>query len=704
MRLQAFHLSTQGASHIKRNKECQDAADSYVDENCAVAIVCDGHGGCDYVRSASGAKFACDVAKECILSFIKDADKAELSRYPARMLNNLEASIISKWRDTVYDHFRNNFFSDSELDVLSERAKNKYLIEKRIESAYGTTLIAVACTKDYWFGIHIGDGKCVAVNPAGKFVQPIPWDDKCFLNATTSLCDSDALNHFRYFYSEKCPVAVFVGSDGVDDCFQTDKQLHSLYRTVMYSFATTGFDKAVTDLSEYLPRLSAKGSGDDVSVAAVLDMDLIGEIEAVKEFDKEKEKKRREENERIAAQKAEEERRRVEEEYRRKEEERRRAEEERRRAEEERRLAAERRQVEIEKKRVDEERQRVERDKKLLEEQIRQMERDKRLAEEQRRRGEEMQTAQYTTLRPPVYPYQYFCPHCRTQLFYGEPTCRICGLPISWISNPVQSGPPKTNWTQTVDGNTYTENTGTAASTSVAKSDVTAPMTGIPVERSEERTPKAVEPAQKDVYAVKAAEATVAGTEEHTSKAKEPAQKDVYAVKAAEATVAGTEEHTSKAKEPAPKDTSTIEAAEAPVANTEEHTSEAAEPAPKNTSTIEAAEAPVANTEEHTSEAAEPAPKDTSTIEVAEAPVANTEEHTSEAAEPAPKGISSTEAAEALAAGTEEPSPEASKPNPEGDVSTLDAVPPVSEAVDSVTTPGAAVPGDGTQLRDRYIG
>lgn len=163
-----------------------------------------------------------------------------------------------------------------------------------------------------WFGIHIGDGKCVAVNPEGKFVQPIPWDEKCFLNATTSICDSDALNRFRSFFSEKLPVAVFVGSDGIDDCFSTEEQLNNLYKTVLYSFASSDFDSAVTDLSDYLPRLSAKGSGDDVSIAAVLDLDKIGEIDAVREFDKDKEKARVEENARIAAEKLEEERKRVE--------------------------------------------------------------------------------------------------------------------------------------------------------------------------------------------------------------------------------------------------------------------------------------------------------------------------------------------------------------------------------------------------------
>ena len=75
MRMQAFHLSSQGASHIKKNKECQDASESFYNENCAIAIVCDGHGGDDYVRSASGSAFACAVAKANILNFIENIDK-----------------------------------------------------------------------------------------------------------------------------------------------------------------------------------------------------------------------------------------------------------------------------------------------------------------------------------------------------------------------------------------------------------------------------------------------------------------------------------------------------------------------------------------------------------------------------------------------------------------------------------------------------
>ena len=311
MNAKSFHVSVQGASHIKKNKECQDASLSYYDEDCVIAIVCDGHGGDDYMRSAYGSQFGVKVAEENIKNFIKNINADELRQNHRVLIKQLEASIINDWNESIYAHFEQNPFTETELEVVSEKARKKYLDNNRIESAYGTTMIAVGMTKEFWIGLQIGDGKCVAVNPEGKFLQPIPWDNKCFLNATTSICDSHAIDNFRYFYSEKLPIAVFVGTDGIDDCFKNDEQLNNLYKTVLYSFMTTDFDVAVNDLSEYLPRLSAKGSGDDVSVAVMIDFDRIRDIDEVREFDEEKEKAKVEELRKVEMQKEEEEHKRV---------------------------------------------------------------------------------------------------------------------------------------------------------------------------------------------------------------------------------------------------------------------------------------------------------------------------------------------------------------------------------------------------------
>lgn len=310
----SFHMSVQGASHIKKNKICQDAALSYTDEICSIAVVCDGHGGDDYIRSDIGAKIAAEVALTNIKDFVSNTS-LDTMREKERIvaLKQLQNSIIYSWNEKIGEHEKENPFTEQELENISEKAKIKYCSEdinvKRIESAYGTTLIAIVVTNKYWFGIQIGDGKCVSIDENGCFTQPIPWDEKCFLNATTSICDKKASENFRNIYSELIPVAIFIGSDGIDDSFKTEEQLYNLYKTVLYSFSTTEFDEAKKALEEYLPRLSLKGSGDDMSIGAILDLEKIKKLDIVQNYDTEKEKEKVQENIRKEKEKLERERR-----------------------------------------------------------------------------------------------------------------------------------------------------------------------------------------------------------------------------------------------------------------------------------------------------------------------------------------------------------------------------------------------------------
>ena len=290
--VRAFNITARGASHIKLNKVCQDSSDSHdCDDNIAFAIVCDGHGGDDYVRSDIGSQEAVLVAGPCIVDFVtnvlKEHDLGYLQRHYEEVLRGLASSIICKWRENIECHFSENPLTEEELSKISDKAKKKYL-RGDVASAYGTTLIAVAFADNYWFGIKIGDGKCVAISKDGVFSTPIPDDGICFLNATTSMCDKNAIDNFRYTFSVGRPAAVFIGTDGIDDCFNRDEQLFNLYKTVLYSFMRSGYEQAKVDLEEYLPRLSAKGSGDDVSIGAVIDFEVSKNLNIIVNFDVDK--------------------------------------------------------------------------------------------------------------------------------------------------------------------------------------------------------------------------------------------------------------------------------------------------------------------------------------------------------------------------------------------------------------------------------
>lgn len=312
MNFKAFHMSERGESHLHDGRVCQDSSASFSDECGTVAVVSDGHGGCDYVRSQIGSAMACEAAVKNIRRLFENISPEAFLAEPDMMLIQLEAAIINDWNESVRSHYEANPFTEEELDCVSEKAGASYRSGHRIERAYGATLIAAAVTRDYWFGIQIGDGKCAAFDEAGICTQPIPWDEKCFLNKTTSICGSDALRDFRHFYSEKIPTAVFMGSDGIDDSFKNEEDMYDFYKTILYAFSISDYTQAVDELKAYLPRLSKEGSADDVSIAAWMDMDALKSVvdkikaEGEEAEEPEENKKTEEEKETIENEKSEE--------------------------------------------------------------------------------------------------------------------------------------------------------------------------------------------------------------------------------------------------------------------------------------------------------------------------------------------------------------------------------------------------------------
>lgn len=293
MNIKFFHKTVQGASHKKKNKICQDASTcgevEIEGKKAYFSVVCDGHGGNDYMRSNIGSELGVKVASEYIVKFIQKATKNMLNndQHYGRQLRYLSEMILKNWREAVKNHLDENPFTEEEFLNISEKAKKRYtmLEQERFYSAYGTTMIAVGYTEDYAFALHLGDGKCISVNKEGNFEQLVPWDENCFLNATTSMCDSDAINEFRCHYFKEPPAVIFIASDGVDDCFANNEKMYHFYKTLLFSISKDGFDDSVKELEEYLPRMSAKGSGDDISIGAIIDMDIVEGLDSIKNFD-----------------------------------------------------------------------------------------------------------------------------------------------------------------------------------------------------------------------------------------------------------------------------------------------------------------------------------------------------------------------------------------------------------------------------------
>lgn len=271
----ADNFTSIGANHIKAQKVCEDFSGSYVDEAMCICVIADGHGSDNYPRTERGSNYAVQAAIEATKEFIHVADPEDvIGEDGESLLVQLEKNILMKWYQLVENDFQKNQFSEEELKKVSARYRDKYQNQTNdsFAKAYGTTLILFALTEKYSFGIQIGDGKCVVIESSGRFYQPIPWDDNCQMNVTTSICDTNAIEEFRHKIFKEQPVAVFCGSDGIDDSYVDDEDLHAFYRSILNIFNNYSVETAKSEIEEYLPILSKKGSGDDVSVAYIVDV------------------------------------------------------------------------------------------------------------------------------------------------------------------------------------------------------------------------------------------------------------------------------------------------------------------------------------------------------------------------------------------------------------------------------------------------
>ena len=290
----SFSATETGYNHIKAepSKVCEDASGNYDDELMNICVVADGHGSDNYPRTDRGSKYAVQAAIERIKEFVysvynplpENTDKnnresAELiskilsdSYTEVHPLKGLSQSILTRWYELIGDDFQKNPFTENELKNVSDKYKSKYLSEQDqlFEKAYGCTLIAYVVTDSFSFGLQIGDGKCIVIDASGEFTEPIPWDENCQLNVTTSICDEDAGDEFRFYSSSEKPAAVFAGSDGVDDSYASEEEVYALYRSMLKIFIEHGDEVGKLEIKEYLPVLTRKGSGDDVSVALII--------------------------------------------------------------------------------------------------------------------------------------------------------------------------------------------------------------------------------------------------------------------------------------------------------------------------------------------------------------------------------------------------------------------------------------------------
>lgn len=298
----------------------------------SMLCVSDGHGSSPHFWSDKGAEFAVQVAVELLSASIdKVVDSMNVKDY-RKINNNLAKSYVKRWVRKCFeclcgielDDLKNKIkeleaeepdiakryidelyefmkLAKAYKDILSKplliKDDNQEDNQKEIGSLvtefsklslkeiFGCTSVVYFQIKDSskWYAFKIGDSD-LFVSFGDGFLKPIKDDPKCFLNETTSLCNSKAVDSFCFpeeQFLDKIPVSVFASTDGVANSFSSEEYLARFYSQIQFSFDENGEFIGERDIKDYIPKLSETGSGDDVSIAGIVVYD--NSIEARKE-------------------------------------------------------------------------------------------------------------------------------------------------------------------------------------------------------------------------------------------------------------------------------------------------------------------------------------------------------------------------------------------------------------------------------------
>jgi len=102
--------------------------------------------------------------------------------------------------------------------------------------------------------------------------MPIVDDESCPANLTSSLCNSNAIKMFNYFYSYERPLAIILSTDGLYTSFSSRESFEE-YNCLLAS-QLTDIDVLKERMNKNFVRRTNSGSRDDISIAIIFEKEM----------------------------------------------------------------------------------------------------------------------------------------------------------------------------------------------------------------------------------------------------------------------------------------------------------------------------------------------------------------------------------------------------------------------------------------------
>ncbi len=265
--------SVQGASHLREGKPCQDALLWGQEDSMVALAVADGHGSEKSPNSAEGAQIAVETAVEMLECLYLKAEipRTDLRGFKRNAEELLPKLIVRTWRERVLERHRSK---------IGEAATEEHL------GLYGATLLAVLSVPEFLLFLQLGDGDILAVAEDGSVSRAVEKDKKLIANETTSLCSSDAWHEVRVVFRpllEGPPCLLLLSTDGYSNSFVSDDDFLKVGSDYLNLVREEGLHEVESRLEGWLNDASARGSGDDITVALLYRESVPEAVAAVSE-------------------------------------------------------------------------------------------------------------------------------------------------------------------------------------------------------------------------------------------------------------------------------------------------------------------------------------------------------------------------------------------------------------------------------------
>lgn len=251
-----------GSSHIRDGSPCQDAAAVWRGHlpqgQVTILVAADGHGDERYDLSEHGAQLAVQTAMTCLRSFCRRFSSSSSLLYNA-VRHDFAHRLTRQWRQAVLRHYSELFPDDQRIN--SRPSSSVY-------RRYGTTLIFAIAFDDCLIGGQIGDGDMTVAHMDGQVGRPIPPAETLVANETHSLISTDSIRLWRYCrWTLHEPCLICLSTDGLSNGFASDQAFDDFLRSLVKNIESYGFKETAAIVPGFLDKVSASGSGDDISLA-----------------------------------------------------------------------------------------------------------------------------------------------------------------------------------------------------------------------------------------------------------------------------------------------------------------------------------------------------------------------------------------------------------------------------------------------------